>query len=413
MRKARKDNKGRALRVGEYQRYDKTYEYRYTDPFGKRRAIYALTLMDLRKEEDKLLRDQLDGLDVYKGGEATVYFLFDRYIKMKTNLRPTTMANYKYMYNKFVRGSFGKKKIVEVKYSDVLQFYNHLVTECGLKIETVDNVHSTLHPAFQLAVRDSLIRKNPTDGVMATLKKGRTKLNTTRHALTLEQQRTFMNYIAESPFFCEWLSLFTVMLGTGCRVGELVGLRWQDLDFDKKIISINHSLTYYPQDGEEKKRTCVFAVSLPKTEAGIRTIPMLPQVEEALLEQKKQNALEGRVSETIDGMTDFIFLTGNNRVITPRQINDVIKRIIKACNEAEAEKAAKENREPVVVPNFSNHHLRHTFCTRFCESEPNAKVVQAVMGHANISTTLDIYADVTESKKTEAMMNLAMAVDIF
>lgn len=412
MRKARKDNKGRALRKGEYQRYNKDYEYRYTDPFGKKRAIYAETLQELRKKEDLLFRDQLDGLDIYSDGNATVNFLFDRYIKMKTNLRPSTLANYKYMYNKFVRNTLGKKRIVDVKYSDVLQFYNYLIEEGGLKVETVDNVHTTLHPAFQLAVRDNVIRKNPTDGVMATIKKGRNRVKTTRHALTLEQQRTFMNYIADSPFFVQWLPLFTVLLGTGCRVGEMVGLRWQDVDFKNRMISINHSLTYYPQDGTDT-RTCVFRVSLPKTEAGIRTIPMFPQVESALKEIKKQNEEEGLVSETIDEMTDFIFLTSNNRVITPRQINDVIDRIVKACNEAEEEKAKEENREPVIIPHFSCHHLRHTFCTRFCETETNVKVIQAIMGHANISTTMDIYTDVTEAKKSEAMMNLAMSVDVF
>lgn len=412
MRKARKDNKGRALRKGEYQRYNKDYEYRYTDPFDKKRAIYAETLQELRKKEDLLFRDQLDGLDIYSDGNATVNFLFDRYIKMKTNLRPSTLANYKYMYNKFVRNTLGKKKIVEVKYSDVLQFYNYLIEEGGLKVETVDNVHTTLHPAFQLAVRDNVIRKNPTDGVMATIKKGRNRVKTTRHALTLEQQRTFMNYIADSPFLVQWLPLFTVLLGTGCRVGEMVGLRWQDVDFKNRMISINHSLTYYPQDGTDT-RTCVFRVSLPKTEAGIRTIPMFPQVESALKEIKKQNEEEGLVSETIDEMTDFIFLTSNNRVITPRQINDVIDRIVKACNEAEEEKAKEENREPVIIPHFSCHHLRHTFCTRFCETETNVKVIQAIMGHANISTTMDIYTDVTEAKKSEAMMNLAMSVDVF
>lgn len=412
MKKARKDNKGRALRVGEYQRYDRTYEYRYTDPFGKQRGIYADTLQELRKKEELLLKDQLDGLDIYSDGNATVNFLFDRYIKMKTNLRPSTLANYKYMYNKFVRDSFGKKKIIEVKYSDVLQFYNHLVNDCGLKLETLDNVHTTLHPAFQLAVRDNVIRKNPTDGVIATMKKGRSRVKTTRHALTLEQQRSFMNYIAESPFFCQWLPLFTVLLGTGMRVGEMVGLRWEDLDFKNKMISVNHSLTYYPQDGS-LTRACAFRVSLPKTEAGIRSIPMFPQVEAAFLEIKKQNQEEGMVSETIDGMTDFIFLTANNRVITPRQINDVIERITKACNEAEAVKAKSEEREAVVVPHFSCHHLRHTFCTRFCETETNVKVIQAIMGHANIATTMDIYTDVNEAKKTEAMLNLAMSVDVF
>ena len=144
MKKARKDNKGRALRVGEHQRYDRTYEYRYTDPFGKQRGIYADTLQELRKKEELLLKDQLDGLDIYSDGNATVNFLFDRYIKMKTNLRPSTLANYKYMYNKFVRDSFGKKKIIEVKYSDVLQFYQHLLKEKEMQAVITDTLAAFL-----------------------------------------------------------------------------------------------------------------------------------------------------------------------------------------------------------------------------------------------------------------------------
>ena len=317
MKKSRKDNKGRALQKGEYQRYDGTYEYRYTDPFKRSRAIYAETLQGLREEKKKLLRDQLDGIELYKDGAATVNFLFDRYIKMKTNLRASTLANYKYMYNKFVRDSFGKNLITDVKYSDVLIFYNYLLTEVGMTIATLDNIHTSLHPAFDLAVRDNLIRKNPTDGVMATIKKGHAIPKTTRHALTLEQQRKFTEFLAMSPFCQRWEPLFTVMLGTGCRVGEVVGLRWKDIDFEKHMISINHNLVYFPQDGVTNTRSCQFGLSLPKTDAGIRTIPMFPQVEEAVIRQHDYNRLNGLESETIGGLSDFLFITRTGNVITP------------------------------------------------------------------------------------------------
>ncbi len=118
MAKSRKDNKGRALRKGESQRTeDMRYVYTYTDPYGKRKYIYANDLRTLREKEDKLLRDQLDGLDVYAAGNADLNFVFDRYISTKTDLRKTTYTNYKYMYDHFVRKEFGKRKIGEIKYS--------------------------------------------------------------------------------------------------------------------------------------------------------------------------------------------------------------------------------------------------------------------------------------------------------
>lgn len=412
MKKARKDNKGRALKLGEYQRSDMTYAYHYTDPFGKRRFIYANTLQELRKKEDGLLKNQLDGLKDYSKGESTVNFLVDRYLHMKTNLRASTLTNYKYMYDHFVRDGFGKKKLTEVKYSDVLYFYNYLVTEKGMKITTLDNIHCVLHPAFQLAVRDNLIRRNPSDGAMAAAKSGRSHPKTTRHALTLEQQRAFMNYMAGNPFFVNWLDLFTVMLGTGCRVGEICGLRWEDVNFKEKMISINHGLVYYLAGEESINRKCGFSVSLPKTEAGIRTIPMLPQVEQALRNIKEDNKMKPKPEE-IDGMGNFIFIASTGRVLTPRQINDAIDRIVKNYNKEETQKAVKENREPLLLPHFSCHQLRHTFCTRFCENETNVKVIQSIMGHAEIATTMDIYTEVTEAKKADVMMRLAMAVDVF
>ena len=413
MKKARKDDKGRALKQGEYQRYDRSYEYRYKDPFNKRKCIYAPTLMELREQEKELMRDQLDGLDVYAKGMATVNMLYERYIRTKVNLRPTTLAAYAFTYDRYVRDLLGKKRIGEVKYSDILYFYNYLMKERNLKAETVDKVHTLLHPMFTLAVRDNIIRKNPTDGAMATIKQGRTCVKTTRHALTKEQQRCFLEYVAGNPFFVKWLPLFTVLLGTGCRVGEVTGLRWEDIDLKKKMISINHNLVRYSKKDPDEGGTMVTGISLPKTEAGIRTIPMFPQVEEAFMtlwEEHKENMIE---TETIDGMNNFIFVRDDGTVLSSQAINDVIKRVIKFYNEEEKRNAKAEKREPVLLPDFSCHHLRHTFCTRFCETEKNVKVVQSVMGHADITTTLDIYTDVTESVKTEAMLNLAASVDVF
>ena len=122
MATSRKDNKGRVLRKGETQRKDGRYAYTYTDPQKKRRTIYSKSIVTLRQKEDDLLRDQLDGLNTYVAGAASVNFAFDRYIKTKTELRDTTRANYLYMYNHFVRDTFGTKKIGSVKYSDVIFF---------------------------------------------------------------------------------------------------------------------------------------------------------------------------------------------------------------------------------------------------------------------------------------------------
>lgn len=411
MAKTRKDLRGRSLRKGEVQRAsDKRYMYTYTDPLGRRKFIYANDLTQLREKEEKLLKDQLDGLDIYVAGKATLNETFDRYISTKYNLRESTRSSYIYTYDHYVRETFGLKRIAEIKYSDVLQFYYHLLNQQGISLGTLDSVHCLLHPTFQLAVRDEIIRKNPTDGVMKEISRESGKNRGVRHALTIEQQRCFMEYIANHPIYYHWWPMFTILLGTGCRIGEALGLRWQDLDFESRVISINHSLVYYPANGSNK---CVLRVSLPKTDAGIRTIPMLDIVKDAfemLYEEQKENGF----NETeIDGMTGFIFCNRFGSVPNPQTVNHTIKRIANNYNADEVVRAKKEHRDPIILPNFSCHHLRHTFCTRLCENETNLKVIQSIMGHKNIETTLDIYAEATEKKKQESFENLAAKLDIF
>ena len=411
MAKVRKDLRGRTLRKGEVQRSsDKRYMYTYTDPMGRRKFIYANDLAELREKEAKLMKDQLDGLDLYVAGKASVNDTFDRYMSTKYNLRESTKSSYLYTYDHYVRDTFGKKRIADIKYSDVLQFYYYLLNEVKIALGTLDTVHCLLHPTFQLAVRDEIIRNNPTDGVMKEISRESGKNRGIRHALTVEQQRAFMEYIANHPIYYHWWPMFTVLLGTGCRIGEALGLRWQDLDYDKRTISINHSLSYYQKPESNKS---VLRISKPKTEAGIRTIPMLDIVKDAF-EMLYEEQLENGFNESeIDGMSGFIFCNRFGTVPNPQTVNHTIKRIANSYNADEVVRAKKERRDPIILPNFSCHHLRHTFCTRLCENETNLKVIQSIMGHRNIETTMDIYAEATEEKKQESFENLAAKLDIF
>ena len=411
MAKVRKDLRGRSLRKGEVQRSsDKRYMYTYTDPMGRRKFIYANDLTELREKEAKLMKDQLDGLDLYVAGKASVNDTFDRYMSTKYNLRESTKSSYLYTYDHYVRDTFGKKRIAEIKYSDVLQFYYYLLNEVKISLGTLDTVHCLLHPTFQLAVRDEIIRNNPTDGVMKEISRESGKNRGIRHALTVEQQRAFMEYIANHPIYYHWWPMFTVLLGTGCRIGEALGLRWQDLDYDRRTISINHSLSYYQKPESNKS---VLRISKPKTEAGIRTIPMLDVVKDSF-EMLYEEQLENGFNETeIDGMSGFIFCNRFGTVPNPQTVNHTIKRIANSYNADEVVRAKKERRDPIILPNFSCHHLRHTFCTRLCENETNLKVIQSIMGHRNIETTMDIYAEATEEKKQESFENLATKLDVF
>lgn len=388
--------KERKLEKGESKRKDGRYMYRYTDSNGKRHAIYAKTLTELSIQERQIKRDKKE-LNEYVTTGASVNFVFDRYISLKTNLKQNTRSNYIYIYNKFIRDGFGRRNINEIRFSDVKQFYVSLLS-AGLQVYTLDNIHTVLHPTFQLAVRDNVIRSNPSDGVMAELKKNDGKNKGIRHALTLEQQRAFLNYTANSPVYCHWLPLFTFLFGTGCRIGETVGIRWDDVDLEKKEVSVNHSLEYML----DENRKAAWHVSTPKTAAGVRVIPLLKEVEEALLEEKENQKRTGvnNVDE-VDGMTGFMFANRYGKLLLPSSVNRAIVRISDAYNAEETVRAAREKREPILIPHFSAHHIRHTFATRLCEHESNLKVIQSIMGHADIATTMNIYAEATKKRNVQ------------
>ena len=220
MAKSRKDSRGYVLRTGESQRKDGRYSYSYTDLDKNRRTVYAKTLVELRAKERKIIRDKEDGLNPQLADRMTLNELYDRFIEQKYDLKPSTKVNYLYMYNHFVRPTFGKRLIGKIKYSDVKKFYYRIILDEEMKANTLDSIHTQLHPAFQMAVRDGLLRQNPTDGLMAEIKKSHIWEDNPRHALTIPQQKAFMDYLKAHREYQGWVPIITVLLGTGMRIGD-------------------------------------------------------------------------------------------------------------------------------------------------------------------------------------------------
>lgn len=396
---SRKDSRGYALRSGECQRSDGRYSYSYTDRNRKRHTIYGKDLVELRKKEQGIRRDLEDGLDPQRAERVTVNEVYDSYIKQKYDLKATTRTNYIYTYDHFIRETFGRRRLASVHYSDVRQFYYSLIMEEKLSPATIDNVHTQLHPAFQMAVRNGLIRTNPAAGVLGEIKKSHLWYKPKRKSLTVAEQKAFMNFLYSNHQYQGWKPIITILIGTGMRIGECLGLRWEDLDFENRFIDVNHNLVHRRVD----KEGGTLHINSPKTEAGCRKIPMIKEVYEAFLEEYELQRITGFCTQEIEGYSGFVFANSEGTVTIPSEVNRAIHSITADYNNEETAKAKAEKREPLLLPDFSAHHLRHTFCTRFCENETNIKVIQSVMGHKDIQTTMDIYADCTEEKKKEVI----------
>ena len=405
----RKDPKGRVLRDGEsYRKNDGRYMYRYTSADGKRHSIYDSDLNELRKKEEKIRHDLREGIRIGED-HITLNDVYEMWKKDKNSLKQTTKGNYVYMYEHFVMEEFGRRKLRDIRKSDVRRFYNGLLDTKRMKINTLDSIHTVIHQLFNLAIDDLYIKINPSDGVMGECKRAHNMDTPKRRALTIPQQEAFIRYTGEVPKYRHWKPLFTFFLGTGCRVSEVVGLRWEDVHMEEGYIDINHNMVYY-QRAEGK---CYFGVTTPKTQAGTRIIPMLAEVRQALLDEKSYQKEAGLTCKaTIDGYTDFIFLNRFGSPHNPQTINRTIRRISLAYNEEEMELAEGEGREAILLPPFSCHNLRHTFCTRYCENETNLKVIQEIMGHKDIATTMEVYAEATKDAKVKSFENLEGKIKI-
>lgn len=389
----RYDKKRRLLKTGESERPDGYYQYRFTDRKGQRHTITSATLEDLRKREEQIIRDKADGIRA-DAKNVTLDDMFELWSRLKRGLKGNTYQNYCYMYRTFVGPEIGRFRITTLKRSDIKAFYNSLVDEKNLKIATVDNIHTVLHQVLAVAVEDGYMRMNISDNLLKELKQAHNMGKSHRKALTVPEQELFLEFLSREDIpYHHWRLIFSIMANTGMRVREITGLRWEDIDLDNGMIEVNRTLVYY----NHAENGCHFSIHTPKTNAGRRVIPILEDVKKAFLEEKQYQEFNGlKCNAAVDGYTDFIFINRFGNLQHQGTLNKALRRIIRDCNDMQL---SKNEKNPVLLPRFSCHSLRHTFTTRLVEAGVNLKVIQDTLGHKDFSTTMDIYTDVTKELK--------------
>ena len=379
MAERRKDSKNRVLRAGESQRKDGTYMYRYTDVTGKRVCVYARTLEDLRVKEQTIQKELNDGID-YAAGEIIVLDLLKRYIATKTGVRYNTKVGYQFVLNLVSKESFGCLKIRDIKPSDAKQWFIKLYQD-GRRYSTITSVRGVLRPAFEMAVEDDIIRRNPFSFQITDVVPNDSK---TRQAISGEVKERFLTFIRESRHYSQYYDEIIILLGTGMRVSELYGLTRADLDFEARRIKVERQLT--------RTRHCEYYVEKPKTASGERYIPMTDEVYRAF-----QNAVQRRkqpkVELLIDGHTGFLFLDKDGKPKVAMHLEHVMKRIVDRYNDAHEDK----------LPSITPHVLRHTFCTEMANSGIDLKSLQYLMGHSDAGATLNVYTHASYEAAENAM----------
>lgn len=373
----RKDKNGRVLKTGENQRKNGTYDYRYTDYHRKVRCIYAKTLEELREKEAAIRRDMADGID-YAAGEISVSELVDRYMGLKRDIGHNSQRAYGTVINRIRESEFGRMKVRNVKLSEAKRFYIEL-HDAGSKRNTISIYHSVLRPTFEMAVDDDMIRKNPFKFKVSDIIPDDAVKRT---ALTRQQQESYLRFIRENGQD-NYYDDIEILLGTGLRVSELYGLTKKDVDFKKRLIFVDHQLC---RTAEKP-----YFVKSPKTNSGIRCIPMSDAVYMAL-KRVISNRQMPTVEQLVDGYSGFIFLDKSGMPKVAMHLENYMrgmqKKIVRVYGRS--------------FPRVTPHVLRHTFCTNMQQAGIDVKSLQYLMGHSNVSVTLDVYTHVNFDNVQEA-----------
>lgn len=367
MSEKRKDKKGRIFRSGEGQRPNKTYFYRYHRNGDKKWCyVHAPTLEELRQKEEVIQRDLLDGID-YAGGEITVAELVDRYINLRRGLKENSMRAYGSAINRIHTDPFGSRMIRSVRLSDGKGWFVSLHDK-GLKQNTIGILQSVLRPAFEMAVDDDMIRKNPFKFKLSDVIPNDAYV---RSALTKAQQERYLQFIRDHGKD-NYYDDIVILLGTGLRASELYGLTKADIDFDRRCIHVRRQLC---RTAEKP-----YFVTPPKTKSGIRNVPMTDAVYMALMRVVKARTAP-KVELPVDGHSGFLFLDKSGMPKVAMHLENYMRGL-----QARFEKAYGKP-----VPRITPHVLRHTFCTNVQQAGLDVKSLQYLMGHSNASVTLDVY----------------------
>ncbi len=397
----RKDHKGRTLKVGESQRKDLSYQYRYTDVLGKRHSIYSWRLLPsdktpAGKKDDKSLREKENEIELILsqgmtglGTEFTLNEMFEFYISNKKHkgrkLTENTIRNYTAMYNKHVSNSIlGNMKISDIRKINITYFYEQL-QEKGISYGTVSFYHKLLSSVFNMAVDNELIRNNPTKRALEVVDGTHQK----REALTRKQQEGLLSYLYKHDR--DIYRKVAFLIGTMCRVSEFAGLTWEDIDMKNRMITIDHQLQYKKIGGDNFD----FHITATKN-THTRKIPMTDDVYDVLSELHKYYFIL-RKDYCVDGKKDFLFYSKSGNLLNITSFNYELKKAVEKYNETAEYKIDK----------ISAHTLRHTGCTRDAEDGMDIKVLQYIMGHSNTQITNNVYNHVNEERAASEVVNVA------
>ena len=389
----RKDKRKRLLKTGESLRKDGRYAYKYVGTDGKPHFVYSWRLSEtdplpkgkrpckpLRELEKEIKRDLADGINS-TGAKMTVCELYAKHNELKSNVRESTQKNRKQLMKLLQDDKMGNMQIEKVKPSDAKQWVIRM-KEQGFAFQTINNHKRSLKAIFYTAIEDDLTRKNPfnfnTDDVIE---------NDTAEKIVLAdiQADLLLRFLKNDCTYQKHYHAVTVLLNTGLRISELCGLTVKDIDFENGYINVDHQLIFDKGNYRTEK---------PKTDSGIRKIPMTEPVSKALKDEI--NNRENVQPVTVDGYTDFVFLNKKGLPMYGAAYSVDFGNMIKKYNKHHKKK----------LPKISPHTLRHTFCTNMANKNMPPKALQYIMGHKDITTTLGYYAHGSAESAKIAMESL-------
>lgn len=391
-----KDLQGNPLPTGIMQRPNGTYRARFKFQ-NEKYTLDNANLKTLIQEMEDMKYEVRHGLKG-KGDNITINEWFEIWLnthKRKT-IKESTQVRYEDFYSRYISPQIGKRKVVELK-PIILERLLQDMADKDYSTKTIRDVYNILNAMLKYAVHNRIIIFNPCEGVDVP----KTKTKPIR-VLTVEEQKEVLKH-AEGRYY---ENLIKIALGTGMRGGELLGLTWKDVDFKKREISINKTLVHIK---DKEKKGYVFKYQTPKTQNGVRKIPMQENVYRALKRQKiqqKETQLRAVNWEVQEGFENLVFTTITGKPITEHSFQVALDGIEKSINKERKKKAEENRTEYEPIPHFYPHALRHTFATRCFEAGIDAKVVQGYLGHYSIAITLDLYTHVTNDKAKSEMSKL-------
>ena len=378
-RKIRRDSKRRLLRAGESIRADGKYQFKYYID-GKAKFVYSwrleptdklpvgkkptLSLRELEKQVGCDLESQLDPLKK----NLTVVEMTERYLSTKTGAKPSTAANYNFVMNILKKEEFGAMKISHIKTSDAKLFLIKLQSN-GKGYSTVKTVRGILRPAFQMAVDDDILNKNPFGFQLAGVV---VNDSVTREAISRENMRRFLKFVHDDNCYCKYYEAVYILFHTGLRISEFCGLTLSDIDLKNKILNIDHQL--------QRTSDSTYRIESTKTKAGTRKLPLTDDVAEcfrAIIEDREPPKRE----RIIDGYTGFLYYDTNGMPLVAMHWEHRFKHMVKRYNEIYR----------LQMPSITPHICRHTYCSNMAKSGMNPKTLQYLMGHSDIGVTLNTY----------------------